>query len=194
MVPSQKFYESSSPTIFVCWFFCWSIAVLWGVSQTILMSLKEDASQFDNFFFCRVKSWVRNQPTQIKVVTIPGWMECRKRFLKRRCDGGKKDLELVLGRFAQPFFVVQRLKKQKEHSRLWSDMGYVSRWLIDSSKWMIGIHKILPNLRSQCGRRRVQGCSGLHHLFSLLQPSSSVSCSWEIVVFDWCPCVIAFSE
>lgn len=138
MVPSQKFYESSSPTIFVCWFFCWSIAVLWGVSQTILMSLKEDASQFDNFFFCRVKSWVRNQPTQIKVVTIPGWMECRKRFLKRRCDGGKKDLELVLGRFAQPFFVVQRLKKTERTQQTMVRHGVCFQmidWFIKMDDW-----------------------------------------------------------
>lgn len=147
------------------------------------------------FFFFFSKKKLGEKPTDLIRWwrSLVGWNAGRGSW-NEGADGGKKDLELVLGRFAQPFFVVQRLKKRKEHSRLWSDMGYVSRWLIDSSKWMIGIHKILPNLRSQCGRRRVQGCSGLHHLFSLLQPSSSVSCSWEIVVFDWCPCVIAFSE
>ena len=93
------------------------------------MSLKEDASQFDHFFkFLSGKKlgekpshpnqggddpWLDGMPEEVPETKVP--------------TVEKRTWSWYLGSFAQPFFVVQRLKKRKEHSRLWSDMGYVSR-------------------------------------------------------------------
>lgn len=143
MVPSQKFYESSSPTIFVCWFFCWSIAVLWGVSQTILMSLKEDASQFDNFFFCRLKvGWETNPPKSRWWRSLVGWNAGRGSW-NEGADGGKEDLELVLGRFAQPFVVVQRPKTERTQQTMVRHGVCFHDWLIHQNGWL-EIHKNTP--------------------------------------------------
>lgn len=73
------------------------------------MSLKEDANQFDNFFFVGEKPshpnqggddpWLDGMPEEVPETKVP--------------TVGKKDLGLVLGRLAQPFVVVQRQKTEK---------------------------------------------------------------------------------
>lgn len=138
MVPSQKFYESSSPTIFVCWFLLLVMYSLMGGISNYSYVPKRRCKPIWQLFFFFSKKKLGEKPTDLIRWwrSLVGWNAGRGSW-NEGADGGKKDLELVLGRFAQPFFVVQRLKKGKNTADYGQTWGmFPDDWLIHQNGWL----------------------------------------------------------